>query len=170
MPASSPVRNSSFVIMRTFDAPRELVWRVWTDENHLQRWFGPKGATIISSRNDLRIGGTYHYSMEHPSGGVMWGRWSYREIDPPNRLAFLQSFSDPEGGVTRAPFSDDFPMEMLSTITFQESDGRTTVTIEWSPYNAGEREQEFFASMHASMNGGWTGTFDKLVEYLKKVE
>jgi uncharacterized protein YndB with AHSA1/START domain len=160
----------SFVITRTFDAPRELVWRVWTDEKHLQQWFGPKGATIFASKNDLRDGGTYHYGMEHPNGGVMWGRWSYREVDPPNRLVFLQSFSDPEGGVRRAPFSNDFPMEMLATITFREYEGRTTVSIEWSPYNASETEQQFFASMHASMNGGWTGTLDQLGEYLKNVE
>jgi len=162
--------HRSFVITRTFDAPRDLVFKVWTDEDHLKQWFGPKGVTIIASRNDFRPGGTYHYGMRNPDGTEMWGRWVYREIDPPKKLVFISSFSDPEGGVTRAPFPGDWPLEMFSTITFIEFEGKTTVAIEWAPFNATEAEADYFDSMHESMNQGWGGTLEQLAGYLKKVE
>jgi uncharacterized protein YndB with AHSA1/START domain len=158
--------HRSFVITRTLDAPRELVFKVWTDGEHLKNWFGPKGATIISSKNDFRPGGMYHYGMTTPDGTELWGRWVYREIDPPNKFVFVNSFSDPEGGLAGAPFPGDWPREMLSTITFIEFEGKTTVTIEWAPLNATEREAEFFQSMHESMNQGWGGTLDQLADYV----
>jgi len=158
-----------FVITRTFDAPRELVFEVWTDPEHLKNWFGPKGTSVISSKNDFRPGGTYHYGMRTADGSEMWGRWVYREIDPPKRLVFINSFSDPQGGITRHPMAPAWPAEMLSIITFIEHEGKTTLSIEWSPYNASEEEAHVFDSSHASMTQGWGGTLDKLGEYLPQL-
>ena len=114
--------------MRSFDAPRELMWKVWTDPAHMQRWWGPKGVTVIHSRMDLRPGGIYHYGMRTPDGHEMWGRFVFREIVEPERLVFVNSFSDEKGGLTRHPASPSWPLEMLSTITFTEQAGKTTVT------------------------------------------
>jgi uncharacterized protein YndB with AHSA1/START domain len=159
-------RQSEFVISRAFDAPRDLVYRVWTDCAHLSHWWGPKDITIGSCRNELRVGGTLHYAMRTADGTEIWGRWLYREIAEPERLVFLSSFSDPQGGVTRHPGAPEWPLQLLTTITFDERDSGTLVTVRWSPYDANELERATFAGGHESMRGGWTGTLDKLTAYL----
>lgn len=161
-------KTNDFVISRTFAAPRDLVFRAWTESDHLVHWWGPKGVTIFSCANDFRPGGTMHYGMRTPEGTEMWGRWVYREIVPPERLVFLNSFSDPEGGLARPPFDEEWPLQMLSTITFHEQEGGTLVTVRWSPYEATDAARATFAAGHESMRGGWSGTFDQLAEYLRE--
>lgn len=160
--------RNAFVISRTFDAPRDLMFRVWTERDHLQQWFGSRETSIFSCTNDLRPGGMMHYGMRHTSGGELWGRWIYREIRPPEHLVFIVSFSDPEGGQTRSPFDGKWPLQMLSTVDFTEADGKTTVTVRWAAFEADAEERKVFDEGHASMNEGWTGTLDKLEQYLKE--
>lgn len=158
--------NETFRLTRTLEAPRALVWDSWTQEKHLRNWFGPPGSRMVACRIDLRPGGTFHYGMEIQGGLVMWGRWIFREIDPPQKLAMVTSFSDEHGGVTRHPFSPGWPLETLSTTTFTEASGRTRIDLEWAPVNATPEEIAVFASSHAGMNQGWNGTFERLVAYL----
>lgn len=160
----------AFVITRTFDAPRALLFKVWTDPKHLAHWWGPKGVTIVSCKNDLRLGGLSHYCMRWPDGQDMWGKWVYREIAAPERLVFVNSFSDPEGRTTRPPFSEPWPLEMLLTITFAEHRSKTTVTVDSIPIDATEAERRTFAEGHDSMRGGWSRSFDKLADYLAKAK
>jgi uncharacterized protein YndB with AHSA1/START domain len=133
----------------------------------MAQWFGPKGVKIIHSDHDLRSGGGYHYGMQTPDGSEMWGKWVYREIVEPERLVFVNSFSDEKGGLARQPHAAECPLEMLLTITFAENGGRTTVTIHWVPINAIESERKTFAAAHEGMQNGWTGTLDQLAEYLR---
>jgi uncharacterized protein YndB with AHSA1/START domain len=161
--------GEEFVIERAFDAPRELMWKVWTDPEHMKHWLGPKGVTIIHNNNDFRAGGTYHYAMRNPDGTEMWGRWVYREITPPERLVFVNSFSDKDGGVTRHPFAEAWPLEMLSTIELVEREGKTVVVVRWAPINASEAEWSTFKDGQAGMNQGWSGTFEQLTAYLKEI-
>jgi len=157
-----------FVISRVFDAPRELVWKAWTERDRLMQWFGPKGFTMDVATLDLRPGGKFHYHLVSPDGGEMWGRFVYREIVRPERIVWVNSFSDPAGGLSRPPFDENWPPEMLSIATFAEREGRTTVTLRWSALNAAEAQRATFDANHESMKGGWTGTFDQLAEYLAK--
>ena len=151
------------------DAPRELVWKCFTDPAHMKQWWGPKGVKIVKSEMDLRPGGTYHYGMQTPDGSVMWGKQVYREIVPPERLVFINSFSDEKGGLTRHPMAPTWPLEMLSVFTFEEQPGgKTKFTVRWSPHNATEEERKTFDAGHASMNQGWSGTMDQLEAYLAK--
>lgn len=161
------VKDETFVISRTFDAPRDLMWKVWTETEHMQEWFGPKGAKTIAAKNDFRPGGTYHYGMEMPDGMRIWGKWTYREIVKPERLVFVSAFSDENGGLGRHPMAPDWPPQMMSNISFLETDGRTTVTVMWSPLDATEVEKKMFREGMKSMTGGWSGTFDRLAGYLK---
>lgn len=161
--------SEDFVFSRTFDAPRDLMFRVWTESEHLQHWFGPKGAEIFSCSNDFRPGGVFHYGMRTPEGIEIWGKWTYREIVKPERLVFVTSFSDPQQNVTRHPFAADWPLETLSIITFAEEGGKTTVTVRWSPINATAAEQKTFTDGRPSMQQGWGGTFERLADYLAKV-
>jgi uncharacterized protein YndB with AHSA1/START domain len=157
-----------FVITRVFDAPRDLVWKAFTEPQRMKEWWGPKGVTITKSEMDLRPGGSYHYAMRTPDGNTMWGKFVYREITPPSRMVFVNSFSDEAGGVTRHPMAPTWPLEMLSTFSFEEEDGKTRFTVRWSPLNASEEERATFAAGHASMQQGWGGTLDKLAAYLAK--
>jgi uncharacterized protein YndB with AHSA1/START domain len=97
----------------------------------------------------------------------MWGKQVYREIAPPARLVFVNSFSDAAGGTTRHPLAPVWPLELLTTITLSEQDGRTTVTVRRLPINSTTEERKAFDEGHASMQQGWTGTLDQLTEYLK---
>lgn len=160
-----------FVITRTFDAPRALVWKAWTEPERLAQWWGPKGATIRVVKHDLRPGGIFHYAMQFKPGHDMWARFVYREIMPPERLVFINSFSDADGGITRAPFpqlGDTWPLEILNTLTLAEQDGKTALTLRGRPINATEEERKAYVGMFASMQQGFGGTFDKLAAYLAK--
>lgn len=163
---TSPAPSKPFTISRTFEAPRALLWQVWTQPEHLGRWFSPKGVTPVSGKMDLRTGGSYHYCLRTPDGNDMWGKWVFREVTPPERMIWVHSFSDAQGGTTRHPMAANWPLEMLSRATFTESGGKTTVTLEWTALNATPAEQKVFDDSHGSMRGGWTGTFEHLEAYL----
>lgn len=168
---STQTATQDFVISRVFDAPRTLVWKAWTDARALAQWWGPKGANIRVIQFELKPGGVFHYAMAFQPGNDMYGRFVYREITPPERLVFVNSFSDAEGGITRAPFpqlGDKWPLEVLNTMTLTEDGGRTTLTLRGGPVNATEDERKMFASMADSMRQGFGGTFDKLADYLAK--
>jgi uncharacterized protein YndB with AHSA1/START domain len=160
-------RISTFTISRVFDAPRDLVFKAWTERDHLVHWWGPKGLTMVHLTNDLRPGGVMHYGMRGPGGHMMWGKWVYREIAPDDRLSFVVSFSDEQGGTVRAPFSSQWPLETLSTITFTSVEGsKTLVSMDAIPVNATEAERDMFRGFTASMQGGWKGTLDQLEAHL----
>jgi uncharacterized protein YndB with AHSA1/START domain len=162
-------QSKDFVLSRVFDAPRDLVWKAFTEAERMQQWWGPKGAKVTASKMDLRPGGTYLYGMQTPDGKVMWGKFAYREIVPPEKLVFINSFSDEKGGITRHPLSPSWPLQLLSVFTFEEQpDGKTKFTIRWSTHNATAEEQKAFDAGHASMTQGWGGTMEQLEAYLAK--
>jgi len=155
-----------FIISRAFDAPRDLVWKAWTERERLMQWFGPKGFTMAAAKMDFRPGGQLHYCLKSPDGKEMWGKFVYREIVAPERIVLVNSFSDEKGGLTHHPFKPTWPREMLSTTAFTEQAGTTTITLEWHPLNPTDEERKTFDSSHDGMKQGWTGTFDQLAEYL----
>jgi len=165
--------SNAFTLTRVLNAPRELVWKVYTQEEHLAKWFGPKGLKMISTKLDFRPGGIFHYGMQTPDGHEMWGKFIYREIIAPERLVFIVSFSDKNGGTTRHPMAPNWPLETLSDTTFEEVEGapaKTKLTLNWSAINATPEECRIFDDSHASMNQGHNGTFEQLDEYLKTIQ
>lgn len=157
----------AFVIHREFAAPRDVVWRAWTEREQLMGWFGPKGFRMTEARLDLKPGGLFHYRLAGPNGIEIWGRFVFREIVPPSRLVWINSFSDPAGGVTRHPLTTDrWPLEMLTTASFEETPGGTRVTISMLPFDAGAEERGVFDRHLGSMQGGWGGTLDQFATYL----
>lgn len=160
-------QSKDFVLSRVFDAPRELVWKAFTEPERMKQWWGSKGFKVLHSKMDLRPGGTYHYGMQSPDGKPMWGRFVYREIVPLEKLVLITSFSDEKGGQTRHPMAPTWPLEMLSVFTFEDVPcGKTKFTIRWSPHNASEEECKTFDAGHASMTQGWSGTMEQLAAYL----
>jgi uncharacterized protein YndB with AHSA1/START domain len=156
----------AFVLSRTFDAPRELVWKAWTEEERLAAWWGPKGLALRVAKLDLRPGGMFLYSMRPPNGNEFWGRFVFREVTPPERLAYVLSFSDEQGGIQRHVASPDWPLEMFTTVTFGELAGRTTITLRSVPINESAEERATFIAGFGSMQQGFGGTFDQLDGYL----
>jgi uncharacterized protein YndB with AHSA1/START domain len=105
--------------------------------------------------------------MRDAAGHVMWAKFVYREITAPQRLVWVHSFSDQAGGLTRHPLSPTWPLEMLTTVTFDEPRrGQTGVTIRWSPINATAEELKTFDAARDGMRHGWGGTFERLTAYL----
>ena len=132
---------------------------------------GAEGAKIRVIKLEVRPGGVFHYSMQFKPGHEMFGRFVYREIAAPERLVFINSFSDADGGLTRAPFpqlGDKWPLEVLNTLTLAEQGGKTTLTLRGNPINATEEEVAMYTSMFNSMRQGFGGSFDKLAEHLAK--
>ena len=154
-----------FVVQRTFKAPRQLVWKTFTEAKHLENWWGPKGSKIALKKFDLRPGGIFHYSMEM-GGQVMWGRFIYKEIVEPEKIVFISSFSDENGGISKAPFLDNFPSEIMNVFTLAETDGSTLLTLRGGPLNTNEEQIKTYKDLFPSMNQGFKGTFDQLEEYL----
>lgn len=155
---------SELVIERTFDAPRDLVWKAWTVPEHVMRWWGPKSYTSPYCRIDLRVGGVLHMSMRSPEGEDYWNTGTYKEIVEPEKLVATDSFSDAEGHVVPATYygmSEDYPLEMLMTVTFEEQEGKTKMTLRHVGLPAGENTD--------LTKAGWTESFDKLDELLVRM-
>ncbi len=161
-------QGDEFIISRVFDAPRDLVWKAFTQAEHLKHWWGPKGFTARVLKLDLRPGGIFHYRLQGPDGQVVWGKFIYREIVAPERIVHTVSFSDENLGLTKHPMSPDWPMEMLSTVTFADEGGKTRMTVRWTPLDPTEVERHTFATSHADMQQGWGGTMDQLADHLER--
>lgn len=168
---NAETKSPDFVLERVFEAPRKLVWECFTNPERMKEWWGPKGASVIASKMDLRPGGTYHYAMKMGDFPAMWGKFVFREIVPQEQMVFINAFSDEAGGLTRHPMSPTWPLEMLSIFTFEDMPGgKTKVTIRWAPYNASTEEQATFDAGHDSMRMGWGGSLEQLEAYLAKTQ
>lgn len=160
--AMPPGEAGEFTITRSFAAPRDVIWKAWTDPAIFAKWWGPKGFTMFAAKVDLRPGGLYHYGMKSPDGQEMWGRFVFREIVAPERISWVTSFSDRDAGVVKHAMAPAFPLEVLNHMTFSEHAGRTTITLRGAPLNPTAEEGEFYLRMFASMEQGFGNTFDQL--------
>jgi uncharacterized protein YndB with AHSA1/START domain len=153
-----------FTITRVFDAPPELVFKAWTQPQHLMRWWAPKGFTTGHCTVDLRPGGVFHYSMRSPEGQEIWGIGVYREIVEPERIVYTDSFADAAGNPVPPSYyglSTGHPLESLVTVTFAGHEGKTTLTLRHNiPTSAEEREGTV---------QGWNEMLDRLAEDLATV-
>lgn len=150
------------VVTRTFNAPRELVWKAWTEPEHFMEWWGPKDYTCPFCEIDLRVGGKYLNCMRSPDGKEYWGTGVFREIIPMERIVFTDSFADEKGNVvhgTHYGMSPDFPLEMLVVVTFEDQDGKTKMTLRHIGVPTGPDSE--------GTHQGWSESFDKLAESLK---
>src|SRR5215217_551918 len=158
------------IITRTFDAPRELVWKAWTERDHLLKWFSPAGMVMTHCDLDFRVGGRCLYALKPvgmPDAPAMWGLWKFREIEAPERLVLVQSFSDENGAITHHEMMPTWPAEIHSTATFEEQDGKTLLTLRWLPVEGTSEEQrETFEGGRVHVPMGWDGTFKQLDAYL----
>jgi uncharacterized protein YndB with AHSA1/START domain len=160
------VENHEVLLTREFNAPRELVFKVWTEAEHFGKWWGPKGFSLEISKMDARPGGMFLGCQKSPDGMSMWGKFVYQEVNEPEKLVFVQSFSDEQGNTVRAPFNPNWPLEIINILTFTDENGKTIVTFSGGPVNASEEELAAFEAMKPMVKQGFGGTFEQLDQYL----
>jgi len=160
----------TFVINRSFDAPLDVMFEMWSNPKHFSQWLAPTGFEMEFLRSDIRPGGSTFYFMTGPGGAKMYGRAEYREIHKPDRLVYTQQFCDEHEKISRHPMAPTWPETMLTTVKLAaEGPDRTRVTVTWEPHGAVTREElETFIKARGGMTQGWTGSFDKLEAYLAK--
>ena len=152
--------SAQIKITHTFNAPRERVFKSFTESEHLKNWWGPKGWTFEVLKSDFCQGGVFHYSQKPADGSVMWVKFVYNEMIMPEKIVYTSFFSDEEGNTVRAPFHANWPMEILNTITFIEDEGKTTVTMIVVPVSPTEEESKTFEESKEMAQEGYAGTFD----------
>jgi len=151
--SSQPSSEWDLVITRVFDAPRELVWKVWTDPAHLAQWWGPKGFTNSRCEWNARPGGTIHIDMRAPDGVVYPMSGVVNEIIPPERLVFVSSALDEKG---KSMF------DVLNTVTLKDQGGKTALTLEARVLTTTARAPQHLKGMEM----GWNMSLDRLGEFL----
>lgn len=159
---------AGFQMEYRFKAPRELVFKAFSDAEALNAWWGP-----VETRNsvislDFRPGGIFHFRMEG-QGHVSYGRFLFRDIQPPYLLEFTNAFADEQAQVVKAPFDMPFPLEILYRITLREEGAETVLSLTGQPLNATPEETASFRSINSSMHQGFGATFGQLALYLHKI-
>ncbi len=161
-----------FVINRSFAAPIEVMYDMWTKAEHFSQWLPPTGFTMSFIRADIRVGGSSFYKMTNGSSEhnvTMFGRAAYLEMNKPHRLVYTQQFCDEHENISRHPMAPIWPETMMSKVEFTaEDDHRTRVTVTWEPFGAVTAEElQAFMKERGGMTMGWTGSFDKLEAQLQ---
>ena len=141
------------VFTRTFDAPRELVFKMWTDPKHIAQWWGPHGFTNPRCEWDARPGGAIYIDMTGPDGRVYPMNGQFREVVEPERLVFVSAALDAAGNPL---------FSVLNTVTFTEQSGRTTMRLEASVIDAGPAAAQYLQGM----NEGWGQTLERLASHV----
>jgi len=157
-----------YAIERVFDAPRDLVWKAWTDPQLLPRWYGPKAETIVH-RLELKPGGLWLVEMKW-GGKSMYQRVEYTEVTPPKRLVWLHSSSDADWNITPSPMMADWPRVLLTTVTFEQDGDQTKLRLTWVPHEASEAEIACFAAAIDRMGKGWDAGMDLLAQLLAELQ
>ena len=145
-----------FVMERVFNAPREIVFKAFSDPKHVAQWWGPKGWTLPVCEMDFRPGGVWFYGMRGPGGEESFGKAIYQEIIAPERIVYQDNFADAEGNVL-----EGMP-PMVITMEFTEESGKTRITSRTLFASVADLE----ATMAMGMVEGFTQTWDRLEEYL----
>jgi uncharacterized protein YndB with AHSA1/START domain len=137
------------VISRIFDAPRSLVFKAWTQPEHLARWWGPKGFTLVVCEMDVRPGGAWFRRMRSPEGAEYVKRGIYREIVPPERIVFTYVNEDADGSL--GP-------ETMVTVTFEDVGARTRLTLHHAGFDS--------IPSRDGHEGGWNSALERFAEHL----
>jgi uncharacterized protein YndB with AHSA1/START domain len=152
--------EQEFVVERQFNAPRTLMFQVFTQPEHLKRWWAPQPYSLPTCTIDLRPGGIWHYSMRSPEGQEHWARSVYREIVPPEKLVYTSTFADEHANpIEGVP-------EHLTTIIFTEEGGKTKATASIQFTSAAALKVALDMGMQQGMNMTW----DYLVGYVQELQ
>jgi uncharacterized protein YndB with AHSA1/START domain len=155
MNASAQFGERAVTLTRLYDAPRELVWRAWTDPQHLAQWFGPRSFTASVPELDVRVGGALRIVMHGPDGNDYPMKGVFRAFEPPERLVFSNIAIDNDG---------NHLLEGETTVILQDEGGKTRLTL----HTYAKGLVPLAPQMLAGMAAGWSQSFDKLEEQMAK--
>ncbi len=151
--SDNTIPKDAIVIERTFDAPVELIWQMWTQPEHLKKWYGPKGFTVPIAEMNVRVGGKHLFCMESPDGSMkMWTTGEYTEVVPNKRLVYTDSPADENGNVVSPSvygMPDEYPATTEVTVLLEDLGGRTKMVMTHAgvPAGAGDGWEQAFAKM-----------------------
>ena len=148
---AKPTKDREIVVTRVLDAPRELVYAAFTEREHIEQWWAPKEAT--THEMDVQAGGTWRYSQPGHNGSAMPFKIKFIELDKPERLVY-----------DYGPDAADAPDPVRTTVTFEEEDGKTKVTLQLMFATAAERKQ---AVKYGAIVGAMQA-LETLADYLEK--
>lgn len=166
--SSTGAKPGEFMATRVFHAPKDLVFMSYTEAKRLSHWWAPKGGKLLACKVELRPGGAFHYGMEFPDGHKVWSKWVYRAVIMPERLSYVASFSDAEGHITPHPHIKNWPLEVLTTVTFMERKGHTLFVMRSVPVNGTGLERRAFEAGFEGLQRDFKAMTDQLTEYLAK--
>ena len=158
------IADRSMTMTRWFDAPRDRVWRAWTDPSELAQWWGPHGYTNPISEADARPDGSYRIVMHSPEGIDYPTTGRFLEVDPPNRLVFTDEATDmpPDWQAALDAHTPSTPagteLRIVNTVTFEDRDDGTLLTITSAFLSNEERD----AVVKLGAISGWSESFEKL--------
>jgi uncharacterized protein YndB with AHSA1/START domain len=147
--ANISTAERELVVTRVIDAPRRLVFKAWTQPEHVARWWGPQGFTTIHCDMDIRVGGAYRFGMRSPQGTEHWKRGIYREIVEPERIVFTFAWENADGNPGH---------ELLTTVTFAEDGAQTRLTLRQAVFATTEDRDS-----HVT---GWTSCLGRFADYM----
>lgn len=165
----SEINVEPSIIIRNFNAPMQLVYEAWTQEEHLCKWQVPNADTICEFKAaDIRAGGSALHKMVMPNGMEMWLLTKYQELDPYSTIVFTQYQSNEKGEVMPPPMPN-WPKEISATIQLSEENGVTNMRFIWQPVNPTKEEAEAWEASRPQHGKGWGGSFELLAGYLAKL-
>jgi len=158
-----------YILDREFSAPREMVWRTWTDPELLKRWYGPNIETVIH-RFELKPGGVWLNEMKMSSGSN-YSKAVFQEIDEPTKLVWQQhSMTDENWNDIENPRMGDWPRLLLTTVTFEDLGASTRTRLTWVPMDATDAEIACFAGAVKGMGGGWESGYAIIDQILQELQ
>lgn len=108
--------------------------------------------------------------MVAPDGTEIFGKYTFTEIDPKDKIVYINAFSDAEANLARHPMAPSWPLELLTTVTFTPNGEKTVLNLTWEPINAPQSDLDTFGASLDGCAQGWGGTFDNLDRYLEDLE
>jgi uncharacterized protein YndB with AHSA1/START domain len=144
--------DRELLIIRVFDAPPALLFRIWTEPGQIAHWWGPRGYTTLSCDMDLRPGGAWRVRSRHRDGTETAEQGTFREVIEPKRLVFTHAWQREEGKTSP---------ETLVTVTFEEDHAKTRLTFHQAGFDSVE--------IRDGHRQGWSESFDMLAEHLANV-
>lgn len=160
--------DDKFFINRVFETTPEKMLKLWTDANELKNWLPPVGFEMDILKGEIKEGGECFYRMTDRAEFTVYGKNLYKEITPNSKIVYEMRFADEKGNLGQHPLAPDYPPVFLMTIRFTEEDpGEVRVTVEAEATGeATEKQKKFFKDSRGNMTMGWTGSFEKLENYL----
>lgn len=163
--SDTTISENAIVIERTFDAPIDLIWKMWVQPEHFKQWYGPEGFSVLVAEMDVRVGGRRLVCMqtETPDGPMkIWTAGQFTEIVPNQRLVYTDSPADEHGNVVSpsdAGMPEGFPVMTEVTVLLEDLGGRTKMVVTHAGLPAEEE----------GADAGWKQSFAKMADYVQTV-